>query len=52
LSRFINGLITYNFTLLGIWEELSGDPQAEPGTWEHYIAVAPPWFKVWTRKTG
>ena len=52
LSLFINGLINQGFMLLGIWEELSGNPEAEPGTWEHYKAVAPPWFHVWTKKIG
>jgi len=52
LSRFVNGLITQGFSLLGIWEELSGDPGAPPGSWEHYISVAPPYLKIWARKTG
>ena len=33
--------------LLGVWEESSGDPAAEPGTWEHLKAVAPPWLTFW-----
>ncbi len=24
------------------------DPNAEPGTWEHFISVAPPWLAFWT----
>ncbi len=52
LSYFLNGLISHNFIIHGIWEELSGDPQAEPGTWEHFKAVAPPWFHVWTMKAS
>lgn len=50
LSHFINSLILHGFVILGIWEELSGDPQAKPGTWEHFKAVAPPWFHLWTKK--
>ena len=49
LGHFVNSLIKQGFLILGMWEELSGDPQAEPGTWEHYKAVAPPWLMVWSR---
>ncbi|HEX6287550.1 MAG TPA: class I SAM-dependent methyltransferase [Herpetosiphonaceae bacterium] len=47
LSSIVNGLIGQGFVLLGIWEELSGDPQAQPGTWEHFKAIAPPWLTCW-----
>ena len=47
LSTVINGLVERGFVILGVWEESSGDPQAEPGTWEHYKAIAPPWLTLW-----
>lgn len=47
LSTFVNGLVTQGFVLRGVWEELSGDPQAAPGTWEHLKAIAPPWITFW-----
>jgi SAM-dependent methyltransferase len=53
LSTVVNGLVELGFILLGLWEwmgqEAGGAPgeQAEPGTWEHFIQVAPPWFHMW-----
>jgi SAM-dependent methyltransferase len=49
LSTLVNGLIECGFVLLGLWEEESGDPQAEPGTWEHFTAIAPPYLAFWAR---
>ena len=49
LSTVISGLIGRGFVIMGLWEELTRDPQAAPGTWEHVKAVAPPWLTVWTR---
>ncbi|HLV36092.1 MAG TPA: class I SAM-dependent methyltransferase [Spirillospora sp.] len=49
LSTVINGLIGRGFVLMGLWEELTKDPDAEPGTWEHYKAFAPPWLTIWAR---
>jgi SAM-dependent methyltransferase len=47
LSSIVNGLITQGFVLLGTWEELSAVPAAEPGSWEHFKAIAPPWLTFW-----
>jgi len=30
-------------------EALSEEPNPEPGTWEHYKAVAPPYLTLWAR---
>jgi SAM-dependent methyltransferase len=49
LSGLVNGLVQYGFNLLGTWEAPTGDPNATPGTWQHYIAIAPPWLVFWTR---
>lgn len=49
LSTIINGLIARHFVILGFWEDLSGDPNAEPGSWDHFKAFAPPYFTLWTR---
>ncbi len=27
-----------------------GDFTAKPGTWEHYVACAAPWFFLWAQK--
>lgn len=49
LSTMVNGLIARKFVILGFWEDLSGDPNAEPGSWEHYKAYAPPYCTLWAR---
>ncbi len=49
LSTVINGLLARDFRLLGLWEEASGDPEADPGSWAHYKAVAPPYLTIWAR---
>ncbi len=47
LSTLVNGLIERGFAILGVWEGPEGDPDAEPGTWEHFTAIAPPWLTFW-----
>jgi len=50
LSTLVNELVARGFVLLGLWEgPPGGDINAEPGTWEHFIAVAPPWLTFWAR---
>ena len=50
LSTLVNELAARGFVLLGLWEgPPGGDIKAEPGTWEHFIAVVPPWLTFWTR---
>jgi SAM-dependent methyltransferase len=45
LGPVLTTLAELGFDLKGMWERPSdGDPQAEPGTWEHFISVLPPWF--------
>jgi len=48
LSSVINGLVRHGFVILGVWEDSSGDLDAEPGTWGHYQSIAPPWLSIWT----
>lgn len=45
----LNGLIARGFVFLDVSEHPGGDPNAEPGTWEHFASVAPPWVTHWTR---
>ena len=49
LSGMVNGLVRHGFNILGLWEAPRGDANAQPGTWQHYIAIAPPWLTFWTR---
>lgn len=47
LSSIVNGLIDRGFVLLGMWEEQNGNPDAEPGSWPHFVAFFPPWLVLW-----
>jgi SAM-dependent methyltransferase len=49
LGTLVNGLIEHSFLLLGLSEEHFGEPDsnAEPGSSEHWTAVAPPWLRFW-----
>lgn len=49
LSALVGGLIGRGFAVLHI-SDYSGfhpDPQAEPGTWDHFVSIAPPWLSFW-----
>ena len=49
LSTVLNALAARGFGLLGLWEEQSANPQAESGSWDHFMHIAPPWFSLWYR---
>jgi SAM-dependent methyltransferase len=48
-STLINELTSRGFVILGLWEDASGDPDADPGTWDHFSRVAAPYMHVWSR---
>ena len=52
LSSVVNGLIQRNLMLLGIWEDQSGEFEAEPGSWDHFKAILPPYLTVWAKKVN
>lgn len=51
LSALVNGLVENRFVILEIKEENYGEPDltAEPGTYPHFTAFAPPWLRFWAR---
>jgi len=49
LTAMMNGLIARGFVLLDVHEEPLGRADAEPGSWDHFCSVAPPWLIVWAR---
>jgi len=49
LGTLINGLVENRFMILGLWEEIGADPDAAPGTWDHFKLIAPPGFSLWGR---
>ncbi len=51
LSKLLNSLIALDFTLLHLADDkhLYPDVNAAPGTWDHFVAIAPPWLAFWLR---
>ena len=49
LSALVNGMAQRGLVILGLWEELSTEPEPKPGTWEHMKLIAPPWLTLWAR---
>jgi len=43
----VNGMVAQGFVIVGLWEAESPHPDAAPGTWDHYMTVAPPFLTVW-----
>jgi SAM-dependent methyltransferase len=54
LSTVINGLVQHRFTIHRLADQVSiyPDQAAEPGTWDHFVSVAPPWLLVLCRFDG
>jgi len=51
LGKVMNSLIRLGFSLIHFSDarDFTGDPEAEPGTWDHFISIAPPWLAFWWR---
>ena len=47
LNTLLNGLIEQGFVLLAGSEENGGNPDADPGSWEHFKSIAPPYLLFW-----
>ena len=49
LSALGSGLVEHGFVILHISDntDFTPDPHAEPGTWKHFISIAPPWLSFW-----
>ncbi|WP_197094184.1 class I SAM-dependent methyltransferase [Nonomuraea sp. SBT364] len=53
LSRIVNSLTREGFLLTFLSEVRSDRPGLEPGSWEHFTSVAPPWLEfVWRYRPG
>lgn len=50
LSEFLNGLINSGFQIRYVSDDMDmePDPQAEPGSWDHFVSFAPPWLSFLT----
>ena len=49
LSTLFNGLIENNFVVFHVSDncDMYPDGKSEAGTWEHFVAFAPPWLSIW-----
>ncbi len=50
LSTLVNGLIEQGFSIRHLSDstDFTPNPKAEPGTWDHFTSIAPPWLTFWT----
>lgn len=44
LSTVLNSMVLNGFVLLHLQEYMGDAEDPEPGTWNHFLKVAPPWF--------
>jgi ubiquinone/menaquinone biosynthesis C-methylase UbiE len=51
LSTVVNGLVEHGFSIQRLADAVSiyPDQNAKPGTWDHFVSVAPPWLIVLCR---
>lgn len=50
MKTFINSLVGGGFEILAFDEHTTWEDDPEPGTWEHFKAVSPPYLAFWTKK--
>lgn len=49
LGTVITGLVANDLIVQHFQEEMCKEDEPEPGTWEHFKSVAPPYFTVWSQ---
>jgi len=49
LSDLVSGLVEQGFVIQHIsdYSSFNPDSNAEPGTWDHFVSIAPPWLSFW-----
>jgi len=50
MRTFLNSLIDSGFVIRHFSEHRTWDENPEPGSWEHYKLVSPPYLTVWTKR--
>ena len=50
MKTFVNSLVSSGFEILAFDEHTTWEENPEPGTWEHFKAVSPPYLAFWTRR--
>jgi SAM-dependent methyltransferase len=50
LSTLVAGLTAHGFVIQHVSDQdsIHPDPHAAPGTWDHFVGIAPPWLAFWT----
>lgn len=48
LSTMINTLAAHGFAIVHAAEVTVSDPDPTPGSWDHYVRVAPPYLTLWS----
>lgn len=49
LSTLLNTLVDNGFVLLGLWEWIEKAENPEPGSWNHFTQIAPPYISTFWR---
>jgi ubiquinone/menaquinone biosynthesis C-methylase UbiE len=51
LSALVSGLVGKGFIIQHVsdYSNFNPDPNAAPGTWNHFVSITPPWLSFWTR---
>ena len=49
LSAMVNSLAAHGFVILHAGEDTGSEPDAEPGSWPHFMCVAAPYLTFWSR---
>ena len=51
LSALISGLVEQGFVIQHVsdYSSINPEPDAEPGTWDHFVSIAPPWLSFWAK---
>ena len=46
LSELVSGLVEQGFIIQHVsdYSNFNPDPNAKPGTWDHFVSIAPPWL--------
>jgi ubiquinone/menaquinone biosynthesis C-methylase UbiE len=50
ISTIVNTLILNGFTVLGLWETIGFNKNAEPGSWDYFKTIAPPYLTFLVQK--
>jgi SAM-dependent methyltransferase len=50
LSTLLNTMVSKGFFFMGLWEWIKPEKNPQPGSWNHFTQVAPPYLETFWRK--